>query len=147
MSDILTADAATIARLTDEVTTLRAQLADQRMVQQGVVALRKTLMPLYMALQKIYEDSDGIAGDSTPATSDPVLGAPYWQTWKQRLNNNCARIIDVLIATPYLTNGQIGASAKMHYTTVSKTLTTMRKVGILATNGGKHSLQIPGGGQ
>lgn len=153
---MLTADQAHIARLEQRVRDLERELADKdqqidqsrHLVEQGARSLRRALSPVYKALQQVFGDIDTLVPEARGAapSQDPVLGAPYWDTWKSRVSPAAGRVIDLLRATPNMNQSQISAAVKMDPRTVSKSLGQLRSVGVLRSNGGLHALQVPGGG-
>lgn len=106
--------------------------------------LRRQLGPLYRALQMVFGELDaaGVA-DTQPASSASTNdGAKAkWDEWKQRLDNNCARVIDALLLGGEMNVKAIMVACRMGEATVYRSTSQMGQAGILVKNGGKFSLK------
>jgi hypothetical protein len=132
----------------DRIVELEGELARERAqrsaMETGVGELRRTLGPLYNALQLVYGHIDAVAPPSA-AGEHPTASTKHsavWESWKAKLGGTAAKVIDVLLLHGELSQPQImihiGTSRK---NTVYDVVHKMNKAGIISKNGGKIRLK------
>lgn len=143
-----------IASLEAEVRELRRARDDAEVeatraredANRALSMLRKQLSPLYRALQAVFGELDaaGVTDQSPIGGANGSAGSatdPRWDSWKNRLGPNCAKVIDVLLLGGEMTVTGISLTAKMGKNTVYQATSKMGQAGILVRNGGKFSLK------
>lgn len=137
-----------IAGLREQLRVCQADLTAERQkntgVDQGVAELRRSLTPLYRALQSVFGEMDamGIQVDVAPAQ---VVGSPKssaaWESWKSKLGGYSAKAIDALLLHGALTQTQLRIHIGCATSSVPGVVSTLWKAGLLNKSGGKISLK------
>jgi len=132
-------------RLRREVTIANGEIARAKAESaRALSALRKQLAPLYQALQAVFGELDAASINdgpvATPTSSDPRVSA-VWQSWKSRLGEGPAKVIDALVLHGDLNTQQLAIATGYHRTSISKLIYTLNKAGLLNKSGGRFSLK------
>lgn len=135
-----------VVRLEDEIMRLRRQLADaenyenkaRQQAGQAMSALRKTLAPLYRALQAVFGELDAAGVEDSAPTSSVD---PRWQSWKNKLPGRPAEMIDLLLLHGEMNRNQLMAAMHAGKDVVRITISKLNVAGLLVKNGGRVSLK------
>ena len=137
---------ALIASLEFEVETLKSELAREKQAgregARAVLALRKTLTPLYQSLQMVFGQMETVsAGIDAPSSAaiEPRVKA-VWDNWKSKLGST-AKIIDALLLHGEMNTQQLSVATGFHRTTIPAHIFKLNKNGLINKNGGKFSLK------
>lgn len=144
-------DSEEIERLRDENRDLRRELSTartdiataKRETTLALGALRKTLGPLYSALQFVFGELDAAGVDEAPAASgsaNPRTMA-VWDAWKSRIGGQPAQLIDAFLLHGEMTSGQIAIAIGINAKNVAHVVHKLNKAGLIQKNGGKFSLK------
>ncbi len=133
-------------QLNDAEDALLAERRKTSTIEAGVSDLRKSLAPLYQALQRVFGDIDamGVAESVSSSSAMGPRASAAWDSWKQKLgpNSAAAKIIDILMLHGELTHTQlrihIGTSRMQ---TVYDAVSKLNKAALLNKNGDKFSLK------
>lgn len=146
-----------MADLRSEVATVTLELHKERQktvqMTRGVAELRRQLTPLYRALQALFMELDTTGVEDTP----PAAGANYgtstgplpsdarvkavWDSWKSRLGDGCAKVIDALQLHGPMNTQQLAVVTGYHRTTIPTYIYKLNKAGLLNKTGGLFSLK------
>lgn len=137
-----------IAELEDEVTRLRVDVSSARReasqagreATRALSALRQQLNPLYRALQDVFGELNA-AGTEDAAPTVNARTSVVWDSWKSRLGEGPAKIIDALLLHGEMNTQQLAIATGYHRTTVPGLIHKMNKAGLLNKNGGRFSLK------
>lgn len=142
-------DEAEIFRLRDKIRMLESSLAVARMETErakresssAVGSLRKQLSPLYRALQQIFGELDAVGVDETAQEMPNSRMTQVWASWKQRLGEGPAKIIDALLLHGDMNTQQLAIATGYHRTSIPALIFKLNKAGLLNKNGGRFSLK------
>jgi hypothetical protein len=132
-------------QLEDVQTELRRERQKSGTMERGVARLREALTPVYSGLQMIFGEIEatGVSGGSgnspTPAADSRI--AKVWESWKGRLGEGCAKIIDALLLHGEMNTQQLAIATGYHRTTVPTYIYKLTKAGLINKNGGRFSLK------
>jgi hypothetical protein len=153
---------AEVRRLKDQIEQLESDLAVAKAEAARVKAqcdralrnLRHQLSPLHMALKDVFGelDASGVTDDAPAETGGaqfqggPTPGqdsrvAKVWESWKQKLGEGPAKVIDALLMHGEMNTQQLAIVTGYHRTTVPGFIYKLNKAGLLNKSGGKFSLK------
>lgn len=150
-----------VRRLSDELRRVTADRDNLRVenvrlrqrvgqVEVPAEALRRTLEPLYNALRammgeiEVIDTQVGTAGSSAPQPAIAALDgrvAAVWQSWKQRLGDTPAAIIDALQTHGEANTKQLAIICQRRRQTISEGICKLNKAGLVSKNAGRFSLK------
>lgn len=140
--DVDTRDAL-ISGLKEQVRNLQEDLRNERAknvgVSEGVRDLKRSLLPLYGALQKIFGDMEPMGTNDVPAAT--TKNAAAWEQWKQRLGGATARAIDVLMVHGEMTQGQLRIILGCATRTVQNVVVALNSAKLIDKRDGKIRLK------
>lgn len=108
-----------------------------------VARLRERLEPFYTLLQAIYGDieeigpSEGAAGNGTSAN----VHSPIWNSWKNKLGPQCAKVIDVLLTHREMNTTQLAIAVGTRRQNIPNLIYKLNQAGLINKNGGRFSLK------
>lgn len=138
-----------IDQLREENETLRGQVIElrakvslaERTNKAAVSKLRHQLEPLYRALQQVFGEIEVIApAGGSAVLADSKVGA-VWESWKSRLGQTTAKVIEALLTHGDLGTQQLAIITGLHRTTIPQAIYKLNKAGLINKNGGKFSLK------
>ena len=141
-----------LADLRNEVATVTLELHKERQktrqMERGLVELRRQLTPLYRALQSVFGELDATGVEVGNASASPHdVAAPdarvkaVWDSWKSRLGDGCAKVIDALQLHGPMNTQQLAVVTGYHRTTIPTYIYKLNKAGLLNKTGGLFSLK------
>jgi hypothetical protein len=128
---------------------LRAANALHVQVTEGSRDLRRVLLPLYTALQKVFGEIDVMSvpeaavGGGEPAAQwlDPRK-RQVWEAWKTKLPGIPAKMIDALLVHGSLNQTQLRIHAQCARSSVPNAVMALNRAGLINKSGdGKISLK------
>ena len=121
-----------LAELREEVSDLRERLDTlERSYQED----RDRIGGLFYNLRAAFVGNGDMSASPPQSSGSPTPhNQDAWRAWKQQLPGPCAKVIDALLIQP-LTQSQLITYCKMHYTTVSKTLSILKRNGLVEHDG------------
>lgn len=127
---------------------LRQERRKNGTVERGVAELRSVLAPLYQGLQHIFGEIDAmgvgeassVQSSASSVSMDPRVTA-VWESWKQKLGEGPAKIIEALLVHREMNTQQLAIATRYHRTTIPKLIYQLNKAGLLNKNGGRFSLK------
>lgn len=134
-----------IDQLRSRVSSLEEELNRERAKnsspQQGLIAVREILAPMYRGLQLLFGEIDAmdLKGSAAPAMDDRVAKA--WDHWKSRLGGSCGKAIDALMLHGSMTQTQLRIAMGCAAATCSNTVSALNKAGLINKRDGKISLK------
>ena len=141
---------AEIEALHDEIRRLRADLSianrdtarAREETQRALSALRKQLNPLYSALQAVYGELDaaGIDDSASQVVEQPRVSAG-WESGKQRLGGQTAKVIDALLLHGEMNTTQIAIAIGTRRQNIPNLIFKLNQAGLINKNGGRFSLK------
>jgi hypothetical protein len=125
---------------------LRTERTKNAGIDRAVQNIRDALGPFYNGLRLLFGEIDTLGiGESVVSSSSPRSSA-VWESWKQRLGEGPAKVIDALLLHREMNTQQLAIATGYHRTTVPKLVYQLNKAGLLNKNGGRFSLkEMPGG--
>lgn len=112
----------------------------KREASQAVAALRKQLSPLYQALQLVFGEMARVGGEDELTPTSARVSA-VWDSWKQKLPGNPAKVIDALLLHGEMNNTQIGIAIGIRRSNVPQLIFKLNQAGLINKNGTKYSLK------
>lgn len=131
---------------------LRADRA-QEDAQRALGMLRRQLSPLYKALQAVFGELDAAgvmdAAEGPPAQADssprPMSADPrvaaVWESWKNKLGGQCAKVIDVLLTHREMNTTQLAIAVGTRRQNIPNLIYKLNQAGLINKNGGRFSLK------
>lgn len=122
---------------------------DGAQTKRALASLRKSLSPVYMALQMVFGDLDA-AGVSEPATENREPSSPaawsnannaVWEAWKQRLPGYPAKVIDALLTFGEKSAPQLAVAVGCRRERIYEAVAKLKSAGILVKAGENYSLK------
>lgn len=153
-----------LGRLREEVRRQRSELADlqnrleeaeqsSQLTGRALQRLRKTLLPMYQALQMVFGEIDAAGVDTAeaefnqtpnaraaPAGVDPKVAA-VWDSWKARFGSGVGKVIDVLLLHGAMSATQLRIACQCRQDTVYKHIGVLKNAGLITKDGGKYNLK------
>lgn len=120
---------------------LHVERAKNASANGGVRRLRSVLSPLYTSLQQLFGDIDAMDVGAAPGEPVPTRNSAIWDSWKQKLGEGPAKIIDALLLHREMNTQQLAIATHYHRTTIPALIFKLNKAGLLNKNGGKFSLK------
>jgi hypothetical protein len=124
-------------QLKDAREELAAERAKDSGVEEGVAQLRQALAPLKDGLDRIF----GILPSSNGASEIAPRHAAVWESWKQKLGEGPAKVIDALLLHRAMNTQQLAIATGYHRTTVPAFVHKLTKAGLINKNSGIFSLK------
>jgi hypothetical protein len=125
-------------------TELRAERRKNASIEKGVAELRTILSPLYQALGMVFGQIETMgvptSSGSTAASTDSRITA-VWESWKDRLGQGPAKVIDALLLHREMNTQQLAIATGYHRTTIPEFIYKLNKAGLINKNSGKFSLK------
>lgn len=122
----------------------RAERRKREAMERGIASLRSTLRPLHEGLSMIFGEMEAMGIQDSPARASaqtPDRVSAVWESWKQRLGEGCAKVIDALLLHREMNTQQLAIATGYHRTTVPTYIHKLNKAGLLNKNGGRFSLK------
>lgn len=130
-----------IAGLRQQLREAREELAAERAkescVEEGVAQLRHILSPLKEGLDRIF----GILPVGGESSSLAPRHIAVWESWKQKLGEGPAKVIDALLLHREMNTQQLAIATGYHRTTIPAFVHKLTKAGLLNKNSGRFSLK------
>ena len=125
---------------------LRKERRKRETIERGVSRLREALSPTYNGLQMIFGEIDAMgvtdSGRSSNAAASPDSRiSAVWESWKGRLGEGCAKVIDALLLHREMNTQQLAIATGYHRSTVPSYIYRLTKAGLLNKNAGRFSLK------
>lgn len=121
---------------------LRAANALHVQVVEGSRDLRRVLMPLYTALQKVFGEIDLMGVPEATSGNVEPRKAAVWQAWKTKLPGIPAKMIDALLVHGALNQTQLRIHAQCARSSVPNAVMALNRAGLINKSGdGKISLK------
>ena len=131
-------------QLEDKEDELRRERRKTATMEQGIARLREALTPVYSGLQMIFGEIEatGVTSSSASAASSPDSRiTAVWESWKSRLGEGPAKIIDALLLHREMSTPQLAIATGYHRTSIPAIIYKLNKAGLLNKNGGRFSLK------
>lgn len=140
---------AEVLALNQELSNLQRELYEarqeaahaKRQAAIALAALRKQLSPLYRALQQVFGELDAVGVDETAQEMPNSRMTQVWASWKQRLGEGPAKIIDALLLHGEMNTQQLSIATGYHRTSITAMIFKLNKAGLLNKNGGRFALK------
>lgn len=134
------------ARIADLEADLVREKAKSKATERGAQKLRQILSPLHQGLGLIFGELDemGIEETSTvSSTPQPQSSrtSEVWESWKSRLGEGPAKVIDALLLHGAKNTQQLAMLTGYHRTTIPAFIFKLNKAGLLNKSGGVFSLK------
>jgi hypothetical protein len=116
-----------------------------RLMAAAVNALRRILKPEYDAMRALFGELDIVAETVGEQVTDGPISSkrdPKWESWKQRLGNRAAEVIELLLIHGTMTKKGLGAALGVDPRTTEYPIGLIRKAGILNEGRDGYSLKM-----
>jgi hypothetical protein len=121
---------------------LRAANALHVQVTEGSRDLRRVLLPLYTALQKVFGEIDVMSVPEAAAPTVDNRKRAVWEAWKTKLPGIPAKMIDALLVHGALNQTQLRIHAQCARSSVPNAVMALNRAGLINKSGdGKISLK------
>ena len=125
---------------------LRVERRKNVAIEKGVAELRSILSPLYQALGMVFGQIEvmGVKEAAVGVGGTPVADLrtkAVWDSWKQKLGEGPAKIIDALLLHREMSTQQLAIATQYHRTSIPAMIFKLNKAGLLNKSGGKFSLK------
>lgn len=141
-----------VARLEADVRELKHKLDLARIeadhakgeAVRAVSALRGQLSGLYGAMKILFGEMDSIAPDGAGAGPQQELRNPkreVWELWKQKMGEQCSRIIDALLDHGTMTRSQLIIATRISSGNIAKPISRLYTANLINKNGDGISLK------
>ena len=130
----------------EEISSLRQALTDNvnesAEFHRGLNEFRDSVRPMFDGLCRVFGQLDRIPGGDQPSSSnvDSRVTA-VWESWKQRLGEGPAKVIDALLLHREMNTQQLAIATGYHRTTVPAFVHKLTKAGLINKNSGRFSLK------
>ena len=128
---------AKLAQLEGDLRTERTKNAG---IDRAVQNIRDALGPFYNGLKLLFGEIDALGVGEVVAPASSRTSA-VWESWKQRLGDGPAKVIDALLVHREMNTGQLAIATGCHRTTIPTYIYKLNKAGLINKSGGRFSLK------